>query len=215
MPLQRGGMHLPFYPCSMSRHATARLFVAVDPPPDVRESLVRWTRGALRAAGARAGGAGSPLRVLDAELLHVTMCFLGEQPVESIEQIGEALQAVPASACELSVGAPVWLPARRPRVLAVELHDDTRELERAHRELLHELRDVCELPDEQRGGGTRHHRFRPHVTVARMRHGGAPRERTLAATPALSFVPRELVLYRSWLSEQGASYEPVASHALS
>lgn len=215
MPLGRGGVYLPFYSCSMSRHATARLFVAVDPPLDVRESLVRWTRGALRAVGVRGGGAGSPLRVLEAGTLHVTLCFLGEQPVDDIERIGEALQAVPASACELSVGAPVWLPARRPRVLAVELHDDTHELERVHRELLRELREVCVLPEEQHGGGTRRHRFRPHVTVARMRHGGAPRERTLAATPALSFVPRELVLYRSWLSEQGASYEPVASHALS
>jgi 2'-5' RNA ligase len=64
---------------------------------------------------------------------------------------------------------------------------------------------VCELPAQ-----ARHHRFRPHVTVARMRQGHAPRERTLAPTPALSFVPRELVLYRSWLSDQGASYEPVA-----
>jgi 2'-5' RNA ligase len=198
----------------MSRHATARLFVAVDPPLDVRESLVRWTRAALRAIGARSGSAGAPLRVLDAEGLHVTLCFLGEQPVGEIERIGESLQAVPAGARELSVGAPLWLPSRRPRALAVELHDDTRELERVQRGLFGALREVCELPDEQHGGGGRRRRFRPHVTVARMRHGAAPRERTLAPTPPLSFTPRELVLYRSWLSENGASYEALASAAL-
>lgn len=194
----------------MSRHATARLFVAVDPPSEVRAALARWARGALRAIGVRGGGAGSPLRLLDPETLHVTLCFLGEQPLAEIERIGECLKVVSASACELSVGAPLWLPPRRPRVLAVELHDDACELQRVHGRLLGALREVCELPDEQHGGGARRHRFRPHVTVARMRHGAAPRERALAPTPALSFIPRELVLYRSWLSEQGASYEPVA-----
>jgi 2'-5' RNA ligase len=195
----------------MSRHATARLFVAVDPPPEVRESLARWARGALRAIGARGGETGSPLRVLEPETLHVTLCFLGNQPVGRIEQIGERLSALSASACELLLGAPLWLPPRRPRALAVELRDDTGELERVHRDLLRALSEVCELPDEQHGGGVRRHRFRPHVTVARMRRGAAPRERTLAPTPALSFLPRELVLYRSWLSDSGASYEPLSS----
>jgi hypothetical protein len=42
----------------------------------------------------------------------------------------------------------------------------------------------------------------------------APRERALPATPQLSFVPRELVLYRSWLSPNGASYEALAAHPI-
>lgn len=193
----------------MSHHATARLFVAVDAPPDVRKSLARWAQGALRAMGVRSD-AGMPLRVLEPDTLHVTLCFLGHQPVTEMDAIGESLASITASACELTVGAPLWLPPRRPRALAVELHDDSGELARAHRELLNALREVCELPNEQHGGGVQRHRFRPHVTVARMRGGAAPRERALAPTPALSFTPRELVLYRSWLSEQGASYEQVA-----
>jgi RNA 2',3'-cyclic 3'-phosphodiesterase len=195
------------------RRATARLFVAVDPPAEVRDALARWARTALRAIGARSG-AGSPLRVLDPETLHVTLCFLGNQPVEGIHQIGDRLASISGSTCELSVGAPLWLPARRPRALAVELREETGGLERLHRELLNALREVCEPPDERHGGGDRRHRFRPHVTVARMRTGAAPRERTLAPTPALSFIPHELVLYRSWLFEHGASYEPLAGVSL-
>jgi hypothetical protein len=47
-----------------------------------------------------------------------------------------------------------------------------------------------------------------------MRSGTVPRERTLPPTPALSFVPSELILYRSWLSPDGASYEAIATHPI-
>jgi RNA 2',3'-cyclic 3'-phosphodiesterase len=204
----------------MSRHATARLFVAIDPPEEVREQLAAWARSALRAAAGRVGG-GAALRVLAPESLHVTLCFLGERPVGEIAAIGARLATIAGHAGELSVGAPLWLPRRRPRALAVELHDDTDELARLHERVLASMLGLCERPREPGGGepaggrrGRRHRRFRPHVTVARMRAAAAPRERTLAPTPPLSFVPTELVLYRSWLSPDGASYEALASCAI-
>lgn len=187
------------------RHATARLFVAIDPPEDVRERLAAWARTALRSAGGRVG-AGHPLRVLDAEVLHVTLCFLGNQPLGRVDEIDSRLAEIAEDVGELSVGAPLWLPPRRPRALAVELHDDdSGRLAELHRRLILALGELCDVD----GGGAsgRRRRFRPHVTVARMRDGAAPRERTLAPTPPLSFTPRELVLYRSWLSPAGASYE--------
>ena len=56
----------------------------------------------------------------------------------------DALAAVPLATetevGELSVGAPLWLPPRRPRNLAVEIHDDPDGgLERLQRELVAEL----------------------------------------------------------------------------
>jgi hypothetical protein len=39
-------------------------------------------------------------------------------------------------------------------------------------------------------------------------------ERALPATPALSFSADAIVLYRSWLSREGATYEALVSHAL-
>jgi 2'-5' RNA ligase len=192
----------------MSRQPLARLFVAVDLPDQAREQLAAWARSALRAAGGRPG-AGHPLRVLDPEVLHVTMCFLGNRPVEEIETIGAQMAGVASEGCELSLGAPLWLPPRRPRVLAVELHDDSGELERLQSRLVAALREVCDLEADAHGASRRRHRFRPHVTVARMRAGAAPSQRALEPTPALSFMPRELVLYRSWLSPTGASYEAI------
>jgi hypothetical protein len=47
-----------------------------------------------------------------------------------------------------------------------------------------------------------------------MRSNTAPRKRTLPPTPALSFLPNELILYRSWLSPEGANYEPLTSYLI-
>ena len=176
--------------------------------------------GACRRRGGQdAGGLAGALRLLDVSSLHLTLCFLGSRPVAEIEALGAALAAVGEHACELSLGAPLWLPPRRPHALAVEIHDDGGELERVQQTLNAELRDVSTWQPERR-------RFRPHITVARLRGGGRGRrsgaerraredlESSLPATPRLSFTPQALVLYRSWLSREGASYEALASSEL-
>jgi 2'-5' RNA ligase len=157
--------------------------------------------------------------VLDPDSLHVTLCFLGERPVGEMDALGRQLAACGGLAGELSLGAPLWLPARHPRALAVELHDERDRLAALQAEVVAALQEASawradggeHLPTAGRG---RRRRFHPHITVARLRRGGTPRERMLPATPSLSFVPRELVLYRSWLAQEGASYEAVASHPI-
>jgi 2'-5' RNA ligase len=181
----------------------------------VREQLVAWARTALREANRRSGD--SPPRILDAELLHVTLCFLGARRADEIDAIAAQLAACAGPAGELSLGAPLWLPPRRPRALAVELHDDQSRLASLQKAVAAAMEEHGDSPLASKGrpaAPTRHRDFRPHITVARMRSGTAPRERTLPPTPALSFVPTELVLYRSWLSPDGASYEPVSTHPI-
>jgi RNA 2',3'-cyclic 3'-phosphodiesterase len=201
----------------MTRSPTARLFVAVDPPAEVRRGLSRWAREAARAAGGGMGAKGAP-RVLDPELLHVTLCFLGDRPVGEIDSLGGQLARCEGGPLgELAVGAPLWLPMRRPRALAVELHDEQGGLGRLQSTVVGALEEVSgwQLGDPRAGGsGGRGRRFRPHITVARLGHGAVVAERVLPPTPALSFAPAELVLYRSWLSPRGASYEAVASHRI-
>ncbi len=197
-------MGLAYARWQMPPSATARLFVAIDLPAAVRVRLATWARGA--AAQARA--AGGHLRLVEPELLHVTLCFLGGRPVEELEALGEAVGACAQPVGELSLGAPLWLPPRRPRTLAVEVHDDRDgALARLRDDVARALAEVCGFEPERR-------RFRPHVTVARMHERSAPRERFLPATPSLSFAPAALALYRSWLSPAGASYEAVARRAL-
>jgi RNA 2',3'-cyclic 3'-phosphodiesterase len=202
----------------MTSAGTARLFVALDPPLGVREQLTTWARGALRALGVRAVGPRSA-RVLDPELLHLTLCFLGDRPLGEVAAIGDALASGASPVGELSIGGPLWLPPRRPRALAVEVHDDPHGgLQALHGNLLGALAQACGFHEEH------HRRFRAHITLARLRddsgrgrrrsEAGAFGERTLAETPALRFKPREIVLYRSWLSPEGASYEALLAHQI-
>jgi 2'-5' RNA ligase len=202
----------------MSRGATARLFVAVDPPLAVREELAGWARSVAVAARAL-GSARGALRLLEGQSLHLTLCFLGSRPVGEIDALAGALAAAGEHTCELSVGAPLWLPPRRPQALAAEIHDHGGELERVQQELSAALCSVSSWQPERR-------RFRSHITVARLRRGGRSRhssversareglEQSLPATPRLSFTPQAVVLYRSWLSREGASYEALASSEL-
>ncbi len=189
----------------MTRGATARLFVAADLPAPVRAELARWAR----TAALNSRPTGGRLRLLDPELLHVTLCFLGERPTGRIESVARSLASVcPAPVGELSLGAPLWLPKRRPHALAVELRDDAEGALGALRDaLVRALAATCDLAPERR-------RFRPHVTVARLRPRDAPGERGLPATPPLSFSPQSVTLYRSWLTPTEAVYEGLATHAL-
>ncbi len=176
--------------------------MAVDLPSVVRRELTRWARGA--ASSTRLSG--GRLRLLESETLHVTLCFLGSQPAGAIEAIARAVAgAWTEPVGELALGAPLWLPKRRPRALAVELHDDAqRGLESLRDAVVRELDAVCVFEAPSR-------RFLPHVTVARMRAAESPRERGLPPTPQLAFEPIALTLYRSWLGPTEASYEALAS----
>jgi 2'-5' RNA ligase len=189
----------------MSRGASVRLFAAVDPPPEVAAELRRWARAAARPSGAEREA--PALRVLEASSLHVTLLFLGERPAGEVDALAAALAeaAQRAQPCELETGPPLWLPPRRPRALAVEVHDPSGELASLQRELAGAL---CEITGEQPP-----RRFRAHVTVARTR--AAPRPHAaLPPTPQLRFAVAEAVLYRSRLDPGGARYEPLAEAAL-
>src|SRR4051794_22267048 len=153
--------------------ATARLFLAVDPPEEVCRELAGWARavaselpstGGGPPAPARGRGRGRPgagaapraeLRALPAEGLHITLCFLGSRPVGEIEELAAVPDACPGYVRELSVGAPLWLPPRRPRALAVEIHDGEGELERLQHDLTALVRRVVDWEPQRR-------RFRAH-----------------------------------------------------
>jgi RNA 2',3'-cyclic 3'-phosphodiesterase len=192
----------------MSRGATARLFAALDPPPDVCEALAAWARSV--AVGPPVGRAsrrpGRPMRVLEPHSLHLTLCFLGSRPVAEIDGLSAALALCAMPVGELSVGAPLMLPPKRPRSLAVEIGDRDGRLGRLQRSVAQALAGASGWEPERR-------RFRAHVTVARMRDS-VDGHAILPPTPRLTFTPDALVLYRSWLAPAGAEYQVIAAREL-
>jgi 2'-5' RNA ligase len=187
----------------MSRGHTARLFVAVDPPPAVAERLAAWGREIAR------GDTGAELRVLDPLSLHLTLLFLGERPVEEIDELAGALarSAGESPRFEVETGGPLWLPPRRPRTLAVEAHDHSGQLEDLQRAVAASLGPIAGIEERRR--------FRAHISVARLRSGARPHAaEPLAPTPEELFDVSEAVLYRSWLEPRAARYEALATVAL-
>lgn len=125
--------------------ATARLFLALCPPPAVRAALAahvqawRWPAQARRYAP---------------DDWHLTLHFLGAVPRARIEDLHAGL-AVPVAPFTLRLGLPLcW-----PQGLAVLLPDASPPLLRLHEQLGQAVRTLGLRTDARP--------YRPHVTLAR------------------------------------------------
>jgi 2'-5' RNA ligase len=166
-----------------------RLFLALVPPGDVTEELVRWGRRHL------SGG-----RVLDS--FHITLAFLGSQPGSSVGPIAELLRR------EAAATAPFELEALRYRetrsvgmlLLADPSGRATALANRVQRGL--ERLDVYER--ERRP-------WLPHLTVVRFRE----RPRLAPPLPEIGqFAPSGVAALLSRLHPSGARYEVLESCSL-
>jgi 2'-5' RNA ligase len=177
-----------------------RLFVALAVPDAVRDALVAWRTPVLRDVHA--------LRPVAPESLHVTLCFLGWRAAADVEPIGRAVRAAASAAgaggspARLSLSKGVWLPPRRPRLVAVDLDDPDGALGRVQADVAHVLQDGGWYEPETRP-------FMAHVNLARVGRRVRLRASELPAVPALEFEGSRVILYRSRLGRGGARYEPL------
>jgi RNA 2',3'-cyclic 3'-phosphodiesterase len=177
-----------------------RLFVAMDIPEEIRNSLAGLA-AKLRAACRNA-------RWPRIEGLHVTLKFIGETPAEKMEAIKTALAGVP-SRPSFSIkfrGLGFFPNERRPRVLwaGVEASSELAALAAAVEPAL----DPLGIPHEART-------FSPHLTLARF-----DTPRGLDALDAAiekagpfefgSVIATEFHLYQSILKRGGAEYTRLA-----
>ncbi len=172
-----------------------RLFVALRPPPAIRDLLSDAMDGVPQA------------RWQDDDQLHLTLRFIGEVDRPVAEDIAAALGQVHAPAPMVRLGG-VGTFDRRGRVdtlwAGVTPHDALAHLHR-------KVDQACVragLAPESRA-------YLPHITLARLpgSAGHAPEiEGWRAVHAGLSsepFTMAHLVLYQSHLGHGGASYEPV------
>lgn len=177
-----------------------RLFVALDPPREVKAAVAVWGREAART--------GRGMRPVDAEKTHITLAFLGYRNPNEAGVITEAMARVAAPAGELGLGEPLWLPKRRPRSLAIAVNRDSGELDEIRTALVAELASAIGWEPERRA-------FLPHLTAVRMGRGFEMGSDPLPPTPQLNFTGESLTLYRSTLDSAGVRYEVLAREALS
>lgn len=170
-----------------------RVFVAMDPPAEVRAEAEAWARHLARSA--------TGLRVVPARNSHVTLAFLGDRDEFEVEQACRAMADSAAPVTGLSLGAPAWLPKRRPRVLALDIHDDESELSTLQSRVSRGL--------HERLGWREGRPYRPHLTCARTGRGFDPAGMRLPVSPAIAFQAESITLYSSLLSPEGAEYEAI------
>jgi 2'-5' RNA ligase len=175
----------------------ARLFVALELPAPTRDILTRWRGAPLSEIPA--------LRPVPTEHLHATLCFLGSRPAREIDAIAAACGVVAGEPPVISqLGEPLWLPRRRPGVLAVALSDPDGALARIQAALASALIAGGWYAPESRP-------FLAHVTVARTARNARIQAPALDPPPPVEVHCWRVTLYRSRLGPGGARYEPLAT----
>ncbi len=179
-----------------------RTFIAIFPPPEIRESLLEAARGL---------SAEQNIRWSRPENVHLTLKFLGEVPEENLDGVRGVLGRIcerrgPFEAAISGFGA--FPSSRKARVVWADITEG-RDALRALAEDLEGSLASLGFARETR------HAFRPHVTLGRAR--GRPVGLELAETGPRGprFPVREVVLVRSVLGEAGAAYSALASYPLS
>jgi RNA 2',3'-cyclic 3'-phosphodiesterase len=163
----------------------------------VRERLGEW-RDDLMAGR-------DDLRPVKPEALHVTLAFLGYRPEKEAEAIAEAMSAAAQGVTTpvLAPGEVKPIPPRRPRLFALDLHDDAEACARLQQGVTDALEAGRYYKPEKRP-------FWPHVTLARVKRD--QRAEPLPSDPPSiePFRADQVTLYRSTLRPQGAQYDPLA-----
>ncbi|UQA54723.1 RNA 2',3'-cyclic phosphodiesterase [Polyangium aurulentum] len=176
-----------------------RLFVAFDPGEEVL--------GRIEEARARVRGKAARAKWVRVEGMHVTLVFLGEVP--DAGDVVERARAVASQHAPMTLrfeGAGCF-GGRKARVLWVGVGGEVAALCAVQKELSTALADLGQGPEDRA--------YSPHLTLARAGEsrgepGFAEIAKELGGELFGEIVLREIVVYRSELSREGAKYTAVA-----
>ncbi len=167
-----------------------RLFVAIDPPEEIREQLAGICCGLPDA------------RWTPPHQLHLTLCFIGEVSGAAFLDIREALEEISTPPFTLRLQGVGFFPPRgQPRVVwaGIEKNESLLVLQRKITTRLFTL-----------GFEPENRKFFPHITLARLqqtppsRVGRYLEDHSLFASAA--FAVDRFLLYSSVLGRKGASH---------
>lgn len=166
---------------------TLRLFFALWPDDATRTALMQL-QAPIRG------------RITPYEHLHLTLAFLGQQPVSLLPMFKDILLHLQSPASDLLLDRAGYFV--RNRIAWVGVHETPRALQHLYRELTEALINQGIAFDS-------HSPLTPHVTLVR----------DAAPPPDLAFAPirwhaNQIVLVRSDTRVEGSHYEVVASRLL-
>ena len=171
-----------------------RAFVAVRVPGNIADTLENFLAEIRPLA---------PIRWVRREQFHITLKFLGELRPHVIAQVIEALEHIkyfhPFNITLDHIGA--FPNLNSPRVLWLSGQRGSSELGRIAREVDETLCDETGLERDSR-------KFKPHLTLARLKEARLPEDlvRKLGDVPSLAWDCGELVLMKSLLTPKGPIY---------
>ena len=185
---------------------SVRTFVAVEISSEVRSRAAQLI--------ARLSTTSAKVKWVETHNLHMTLKFLGEVDLREAPQVcaavAEAMAQLPPFSIRVA-GAGAFPDLRHPRTVWLGVSEGVEEMVQLHERL--------EAALARLGFRKEHRRFRPHLTIGRVRstQGGADlgdliaRDADFAA--GVSDVD-EVVVFSSELNRDGPTYEPLSTAEL-
>ena len=167
-----------------------RLFVAIDPPAEIREQLAAISCGLPDA------------RWTPPEQLHLTLCFIGEVSGAAFLDIKEGLDDIKTPPFTLQLQGVGFFPPRgQPRVVWAGIAKNE-QLAILQRKITTRLFALGFEPENRK--------FAPHITLARLNQTPPSRVGKYLETQGLlqstPFVVENFLLYESILGHRGATH---------
>ncbi len=176
-----------------------RIFVAVFPPPEVREALFH---------AARDLPASKDFRLIGPEKLHLTLKFLGDVAEDDLSRVTRALGPLRErhEPFEVSTSGFGAFPSeRRARILWAGLGEGSGTL-RAVAQSIEDLLEPAGFEREQRP-------YVPHLTLGRARGRQAKLDGASVSPPALRFTVSGVDLVESVPGEGGVTYSVLETYS--
>lgn len=171
-----------------------RLFIAYEISSDAKKHLREIQRSAL-------SGTWLSARMIQPEQMHVTLAFLGEKSASQAKSIIGSLKKVDFHEFSVSLSNLGYFPGLKfPRVIWAGLKPEKESIE-LHKRI---IKSLGVRPKAHLG-------FKPHVTLARVKHIYDTNKLSELLTPLkkLEFIVTAFWLYQSVLTPQGPKYYPL------
>jgi RNA 2',3'-cyclic 3'-phosphodiesterase len=147
-----------------------------------------------------------PVRWVRPENVHLTLKFLGEISVSTIDGIGEVIEDTVRECSPLILytkGLGVFPGIKKPRILWTGISGDINPLS--------EIQANLEINMEKKGFSKENRPFKSHLTLGRVKGDIHPEKlfdilRSFSDFTSGSFEAKELILYQSELQPSGALY---------